>query len=728
MAYNSKFTGAQIDALLDASEAMKTSKEDVANKVTSLDADATDAQYPSAKAVKDALAKVKNIEVNPDMLSESTKQFINASGGGTITNFPDDEDLTTVDNALKLADKTYDPITYSGMGRKYLRKNLVDGKNILTQAILPSANTIYIIQYDYDLNGATINVPSGCVLDFQGGSLRNGTLNLNYCKINGIGLKVNILNAKNYGYKLSSYLADVSDKDLNTSVVNELIAEGIPIIVDYHDIYFSGELDVQSNPIFIETCGNNNANFYFTETENQRGIVFSKSFRMHRIHRLNIWANGYGMDMSNAGLYRSDFIDMEIKSYNSHAVYGGDNVTPGGGTKTFDLKFERVHVQAPNGCGMWGLNGNTGKFYEVSSSNIGDSLFYNCSGTFLSCNNQYYQTTGKTFYKLRTREDGTYGRYKSVFLSCNIEDYQGPIVDCEGKIYVHLTFINCVFYTHTIDGVVQESPIKILSGLRDLTFLNCGNLGDNVEAGIGAIQISENLSECMPLISNRSTYTYTVSDTYGNMITLENFDKKVDSNVTYKLPKVLYTTAPNIKTGIVRATDLVINNTKSIVFDNTNSTQQILSFQKFIADGLIVINFADESKTYCYMNYFDMYNTPMTKKCSFYIKNDSPNTQIIFRPREIKENRLVGVVTPTGVAWTLEAGEVACCEFIPATLYTNAFVRILGKMNEFTLNTRGTTELRPTTPHISFQYFDTTLGKPIWWNGSAWVDSTGAVV
>lgn len=59
MAYNSKFTGAQIDALLDASEAMKASKEDVANKVTSIGADATDVQYPSAKAVKDKLDELE---------------------------------------------------------------------------------------------------------------------------------------------------------------------------------------------------------------------------------------------------------------------------------------------------------------------------------------------------------------------------------------------------------------------------------------------------------------------------------------------------------------------------------------------------------------------------------------------------------------------------------------------------------------------------------------------
>lgn len=69
MAYNSKFTGAQIDALLDASEAMKTSKEDVANKVTALGVYADDVHYPSAKAVKDKLTeldeKVDGKYVNP---------------------------------------------------------------------------------------------------------------------------------------------------------------------------------------------------------------------------------------------------------------------------------------------------------------------------------------------------------------------------------------------------------------------------------------------------------------------------------------------------------------------------------------------------------------------------------------------------------------------------------------------------------------------------------------
>ena len=51
MAYISKYKGQEIDELLDASEAMKTSKEDAANKVTTIEESATDEQYPSAKAV-----------------------------------------------------------------------------------------------------------------------------------------------------------------------------------------------------------------------------------------------------------------------------------------------------------------------------------------------------------------------------------------------------------------------------------------------------------------------------------------------------------------------------------------------------------------------------------------------------------------------------------------------------------------------------------------------------
>lgn len=129
----------------------------------------------------DAISNFSSQRVTPDMLSESTKQFINGSGGGTINNLADDEDLVSVDkgeslSVLKFADRAYNPDRFSGKGYKILRRNIIDGKNILTQEMINQPDTIYEIRYDFDLDGAQITIPENCILKFDGGSLSNGKL------------------------------------------------------------------------------------------------------------------------------------------------------------------------------------------------------------------------------------------------------------------------------------------------------------------------------------------------------------------------------------------------------------------------------------------------------------------------------------------------------------------------------------------------------------------------
>jgi len=119
--------------------------------------------------------------ITPEMLSESTKQFIEASGGGTITNLADDEDIASIENGLgisvlKLADRIYNPISGDGMGYKIIRKNIVDGINVLVQNMINEENTIYDIRYDFNCNGLEINIPNGCYLHFNGGRILNGIL------------------------------------------------------------------------------------------------------------------------------------------------------------------------------------------------------------------------------------------------------------------------------------------------------------------------------------------------------------------------------------------------------------------------------------------------------------------------------------------------------------------------------------------------------------------------
>lgn len=95
----------------------------------------------------------------------------------------DEEDITEQNGTLQLANKTYDKQSFSGLGRVYLRKNIVGDKNVLTQAMINKANTIYVIQYDYDLKGETLTIPENSVLNFIGGAIGNGTIIGNKTKV-----------------------------------------------------------------------------------------------------------------------------------------------------------------------------------------------------------------------------------------------------------------------------------------------------------------------------------------------------------------------------------------------------------------------------------------------------------------------------------------------------------------------------------------------------------------
>ena len=48
--------------------------------------------------------------------------------------------------------------------------------NLLDDTMVNTPNTVYVVQYDYDLDGTILAIPKNCVLYFDGGSIFNGTL------------------------------------------------------------------------------------------------------------------------------------------------------------------------------------------------------------------------------------------------------------------------------------------------------------------------------------------------------------------------------------------------------------------------------------------------------------------------------------------------------------------------------------------------------------------------
>lgn len=241
-------------------------------------------EYKSIKEINDVLASVVEKADRAEEAAEEVLTFedrLETVEGMQL--IPDEEDLTvTNDRKLKLKDKDNTPADFSGLGRVFLRKNILgtifdkllpfngfvddvtietfspimipdniyfdrvnkvfvatqlvfsqqevkyyqswndsasgepkageymapspttgfvyegkiytysdDGltessearKNVLIQSMIAKANTIYIIQYDYDLEGETITIPAGCTLLFMGGSFKNGTLVGNNTKV-----------------------------------------------------------------------------------------------------------------------------------------------------------------------------------------------------------------------------------------------------------------------------------------------------------------------------------------------------------------------------------------------------------------------------------------------------------------------------------------------------------------------------------------------------------------
>ena len=168
---------------------------------------------------------------------------------------PDEEDITSIDkdfngnSKLKFKDKKYDPSTFSGMGHKILRKNIVrrvndDGTidyiNYLSANEFSDSNTIYEIKYDFDLNGKEIQLLENCILYYNGGSLKNGSIAYNNTSLIGQITNYNI------NYKGEYKSLDKTFQDLLNKINN--VKDSLDSFKDHtEDKFYSVESEISEN-------------------------------------------------------------------------------------------------------------------------------------------------------------------------------------------------------------------------------------------------------------------------------------------------------------------------------------------------------------------------------------------------------------------------------------------------------------------------------------------------
>lgn len=139
---------------------------------------------------------------------------------------PSSDMTDTVQQAISFAESTekrsYNSSNPDGMGYLVLKKNKTFAEQVTEE------NTIYEIRYDFNLNSATVVIPSGCVLKFNGGKLQNGTISTPYTleNLSVIHYGDGLIYKQNRVYQYTAKIEGLSENN-------------------FEDVFFDGAFDVK---------------------------------------------------------------------------------------------------------------------------------------------------------------------------------------------------------------------------------------------------------------------------------------------------------------------------------------------------------------------------------------------------------------------------------------------------------------------------------------------------
>ena len=246
----------------------------------------------------------------------------------------DEEDLTSVNGALQLKDREVNADNFQSKGYVILRKNIVDGKNVLTQDMINQPNTIYEIRYDFDLNGEKITLQEKVCLKFKGGKLANGQLILNDTYLSGMVALLCDFDGTIANSELDlSYFIDSSLERYDCStILQKLVDLGKSIYVPNGTFYVSKRITLGQS-FFCHGSGfnskvvftNHNDSLFYYDTV--KGVNRPITICIH--------------DMSFSGTYPNYFSSEKTSEIDDNSTF----LTVGKNTYTYYLNIHNCDIK-----------------------------------------------------------------------------------------------------------------------------------------------------------------------------------------------------------------------------------------------------------------------------------------------------------------------------------------------------------------------------------------------
>jgi len=749
---------------------------DIEALVTSLSTEVSRAQAKEAE-LQEAIAD-QNDEIE-DFKSAITDQVNNYHPiviEGDVTNAADEEDLTSENGLLKIKNRS----ALNGMGYVILRR----GSSFASQVTLP--NTIYEVRYNFDLNGAEVTIPANCVLQFTGGSVSNGTLDLNDCKIqadtaifSNISLADNCVftqdikpewfGAKGNGVTDStsawaSAIAFAKKIKLEGAAFRNQFGQGVRIVADKHNRYLlSSNLTIDARISIVGgfTFLYNGSKTPYLGVINLEGDIYYQEYSFS-IENVSSWKRDFsdgimtcGISLGNPNATTSLGInilkDINVSGfYNAIQLYG-DAIS--GTDYVYQHTFNNISSTYCVNCfyihsegGSW-HNSNTFRGITLNVPSSGWTLptapfpcvvfyFYsdgNYTPNSLTFENVYLEGyRGGTYYSLLFKIQS------STNTSADPSGWQFRSIRVENTNTELHAECDCLAFSNTaVDMLYHNKKFKVQ--LKETTISE----GDGTLIYNGIAFSERPAYEAMHKL---------VVD--GNSIIRNGYNgsKYIQTDNRYPLTKLTSTEikavtetsslsnfngyyccaikiAPQQEIYICRSETFVI------LFTLFNENEQRVLFGE--QTDLLISTRALRVIPYSGKDYVGPNDS---KGYGLYVfTNNSANTYYLV-PQingnfEIKSNKNIELKefdVPAKVNSNYPTIKTVGQNFYNTSSNTSTWWNgskwICADGFEAGLYRRGDTSSRPTltTTDAGFQYFDTDLGKPIYWTGAKWVDATGA--
>lgn len=687
------------------------------------------------------------------------------TGNIFVTNQPDEEDITSNNNLLQFADKEYNKEEFSGLGRIYLRKNIVGEKNILTQDNISSTNTIYIIQYDYDLNNQEITIPSGSILKFQGGSLSNGTI-----KGNNFTIEADYLIFHNI--KFSEETANYITANLIWFVSKV-----------YHDLENISN-DSESSVDELEGVFNNTGLYKFFIPDGNYFVIkeplhINKSIALYGEYK-NF--GNISINSNNNGFFNSAFIcysGITINSnYQNNIIIDKVNILVG----SSDIAVLTINADSSM---LWGVDINT----NISSISgdptefLDDTIGIDIKATQQSI--AFVKIGGcikglKYAYRFLKTGDN---RINDITINgdtrCVVGNY--PNYDVDGKIVVYGSHQPLQYYfSSDNEGAYFTGNNVVIIG--DVWNVNTGDDKYTVEK-IAQISSEGTFNKVSPhgnsddKIYPRWFFNYRFRDYSNQLYTgapnilntafsdnrhtcITSCDVKIDStpissldvyniqnifgtsnyNLLYDINLIRYFKESYILFDSAASRDINI----SIIIDTKalGDADILLSmplFVKYQNEFTLVISYSNDNNVFSKEKSYDVpYNKLYYKEASLRVKlfnsaaryvkilfsSTSTSSQYCMLPMiylaAISGHSSIYASSTAPKFYNNSKGFSFFKSDLNKPVWWNGteWVKADGTLSEN--KSSGTTSERPTNVPVGYQYFDTTINGPIWWNGTDW--------